>query len=77
MAIQWSEAQIATIVESVLRQIKNEDGQNTARKTWDASSYCGRQLIGVYADMNDAIRAAEGGYRAVRAMSVADRKSVV
>lgn len=77
MAIQWSEAQIAGIVESVLRQIKKEDGQNTARKTWDASSYCGRQLIGVYADMNDAIRAAEGGYRAVRAMSVAEREKLI
>lgn len=77
MAIQWSEAQIAGIVENVLRQIKNEDGKATVQKTWDASSYCGRKLIGVYEDMNEAIRAAEAGYRAVRAMSVAEREKLI
>ena len=77
MAIQWSEAQIAGIVESVLRQIKNTDAQAAVQKTWDASSYCGRKFIGVYSDMKDAILAAESGYRAVRAMSVAEREKLI
>ena len=79
MSIQWSEAQIAGIVESVLRQIKNADaaGPASVQKTWDASSYCGRKLIGVYEDMKDAITAAESGYRAVRAMSVAEREKLI
>ena len=67
-----SEADIRRIVESVLR------GQNaTETKKWSATEYDGRRLVGIYTDMNEAIEAAERGYRAVRAMSVAERERII
>ncbi len=75
MAIEWNEAQIAQVVENVLRQIGNAD--KGVNKTWDATSYCGRKFIGVYDDMKTAIEAANAGYRAVRAMSVAEREKLI
>ncbi len=67
-----SEADIRRIVESVLR------GQNaTDTKKWSSTEYGGRRLIGIYTDMNEAIEAAERGYRAVRAMSVAEREKII
>lgn len=75
MAIKWNEAEIARVVETVLRQIQG--AEKPAQKTWDATSYCGRKFIGVYEDMKDAIEAANAGYRAVRAMSVAEREKLI
>ena len=75
MAIEWNEAEIAQVVETVLKQIRSTERH--AEKTWSSTSYCGRAFIGVYEDMNQAIEAASGGYRAVRAMSVADREKLI
>ena len=44
---------------------------------WDSTQYQGRRLIGVYATMEEAIDAANEGYKMVRAMSVAQREKVI
>ena len=74
MAINWTDAQIEEVIASV---IKNLGGVSTARSDWDSTQYNGRKLIGIYADMNDAIDAATAGYKAVRAMSLEDREKVI
>ena len=75
MAINWTEAQIEEVVAAV---IKNLGGNaTTAKSGWDSTQYNGRRLIGVYADMNDAIEAATAGYKAVRAMSLEEREKVI
>ena len=57
-----SEAEIRKIVESII------NGAASAPKaSWTSTEYNGRKLIGIYADMNEAIEAADKGYRAVRA----------
>jgi len=75
MAINWTEAQIEEIVKAVIANVKTEATAPSA--TWSSTSYAGRQLIGVYEKMEDAIAAAENGYRAVRAMSVAQREKLI
>lgn len=76
MAINWTEAQIEEIVRSVVAGMKKDE--NPAPKAaWNATSYCGRPFIGIYEKMEDAIAAAECGYRAVRAMSVAEREKLI
>ena len=74
MAINWTEAQIDEIVKNVLAQVKPS---STPNKAWDASSYCGRKFVGVYDDMNDAIEAANAGYRAIRSMRVEEREKLI
>lgn len=75
MAIQWTEAQIEEVVSAV---IKNLGGGAPVKKSgWDSTQYGGRRLIGVYADMNDAIDAATAGYKAIRAMSLEEREKVI
>lgn len=74
MAINWTEAQIEEVVAAV---IKNLGGATTAKSGWDSTQYNGRRFIGIYADMNDAIDAATIGYKAVRAMSLADREKII
>ena len=75
MANNFTEAQINEIVASVLKQMNQS--APAAAKQWDSTQYAGRKLIGIYADMNDAIAAANEGYKAVRAMSVADREKLI
>ena len=75
MANNWTEAQINAIVASVLQQM-NQSAPAAAAE-WDATQYTGRKLIGIYADMNDAIAAANEGYKAIRSMSVADREKLI
>ena len=74
MAINWTEAQIEQVVSAVLQ---NLGGAPTQKSGWDSTQYNGRKLIGVYADMNDAIDAATAGYKAVRAMSLEEREKVI
>ena len=66
-----TEAEIRKIVENIL----NGGAKPTAEYT--STEYNGRKLIGVYSDMNDAIDAAEKGYFAVRAMTVAQREKII
>ncbi len=75
MAINWTEAQIEEVVASVIKNLGG--GVSTARSDWDSTQYNGRKLIGIYADMNDAIEAATAGYKAVRAMSLEEREKVI
>ena len=56
-----SEAEIRKIVESII------NGAASAPKaSWTSTEYNGRKLIGIYADMNEAIEAADKmqGFRA-------------
>ena len=75
MAINWTEAQIEEVIASVLKSLGN--GVSTVRSDWDSTQYHGRKLIGIYADMNDAIDAATAGYKAIRAMSLEQREKVI
>ena len=74
MAINWTEAQIEQVVASVIKSLAPEA---CAVCTWDSQSYCGRGLIGVYEDMNDAIEAATRGYKAVRSMTLEERERII
>ncbi len=75
MAINWTEAQIEEVVSAVIQNLGGSASK--AKSGWDSTQYCGRKLIGVYADMNDAIDAATAGYKAIRAMSLAEREKVI
>ena len=75
MAINWTEAQIEEIVKAVVANVKPSAPR--ADTAWSSTAYAGRQLIGIYETMEEAIEAAEGGYHAVRAMSVAEREKLI
>jgi propionaldehyde dehydrogenase len=75
MAINWTEAQIEEIVKAVIANVKSDAPAPSS--TWNSVSYCGRAFMGVFEKMEDAISAAEDGYRAVRAMSVAEREKLI
>ena len=72
MAATISEAEIRQVVSQVLNRI-----QTTPAASWDSTQYGGRKLIGIYEDMNEAIKAAEAGYRAIRSMSVEERERII
>lgn len=75
MAMNWTEAQIEEVIQAVIKNLGG--GAPTVKSSWDSTQYNGRKLIGVYADMNDAIDAATAGYKAVRAMSLEEREKVI
>ena len=75
MAINWTEAQIEEVIAKVIKNLGG--GASTIRNDWDSKQYNGRKLIGIYADMNDAIDAATAGYKAIRAMSLEEREKVI
>ncbi len=66
-----TEAEIRKIVESI---VKSAGGSTS---DWSSTEYRGRKLIGVFTDMNEAIDAAEKGYKAVRAMTVEQREKII
>ena len=72
MAVTISEAEIRQVVSQVLNKV-----QAAPTASYDSTQYGGRKLIGVYDDMNDAIAAANEGYKAVRAMSVEEREKII
>ena len=74
MAINWTKAQVAELVAKVVKEITSEA---PAAPSWSSTQYGGRRLIGVYTTMEEAIAAAEQGYRAIRAMSVAEREKLI
>ena len=58
--------------------MKGLKGEAAATKgDYDGAGYQGKRYIGVYEDMNDAIDAAESGYKAIRAMSLEEREKVI
>ena len=67
-----SEAEIRQVVSQVLNNL-----QSAPTSSWDSTQYGGRKLVGVFEDMNDAIDAANSGYKAVRAMSVEQREKII
>ncbi len=69
---QITEAEIRKIVEAIVK-----GGAASTAKRWTSTEYNGRTLLGIYADMNEAIDAAERGYRAVRAMTVEQREKII
>ena len=76
MTSKLTEAQIGEIVARVVSEFKKPVAP-VSDKPWDATQYKGRPLIGVFATMEEAIEAANEGYHAVRAMSVAQREKVI
>ena len=69
----YSESDIRKIVEAIVR---NTAGAASSA-SYTSTTYNGRSLIGIYEDMNEAIDAAEQGYRAVRAMTVEQREKII
>ena len=67
-----TEAEIRKIVENILK-----GSAASSAASYSSTEYNGRKLIGIYADMNEAIEVAEQGYRAVRAMSVEQREKII
>ena len=76
MAINWTEADIEKVVASVLKNLGAEPTACT-ECAWSSTGYGARRFVGVYEDMNDAIDAAESGYKAIRAMSLEEREKVI
>jgi propionaldehyde dehydrogenase len=72
MATPISEAEVRQLVSQVLNRM-----QTGPAASWDSTQYDGRKLIGIFEDMNEAIEAANTGYRAVRAMSVEQREKII
>ena len=75
MAINWTEAQIEQIVATVMKGLKGEAPATDVE--FSGAGYQGKRYIGVYEDMNDAIDAAEQGYKAIRAMSLEEREKLI
>ena len=75
MAINWTEADIDKVVAEVIKNLS--DGCKVSEDKFCAKGYCGREYIGVFEDMNDAIAAAERGYKAIRAMSLEEREKLI
>ncbi len=69
-----TENEIKSIVEKVIGAMQNSAPSVTK---WDSTQYNGRKLIGIYSDMNEAIEAANKGYKAVRDMSVEKREKII
>ena len=72
---QISEKEIREIVSKVINNISGTPAAKPA--DYDSTQYGGRRLIGIFSDMNDAIAAAQEGYKAVRAMQVEERERII
>ncbi|MBR7132129.1 MAG: aldehyde dehydrogenase EutE [Clostridia bacterium] len=70
-----SRAEIEKIVKQVVGALGNTAAAPSAE--YSSTEYQGRKLVGIYSDMNDAIAAANEGYKAVRAMSVEKREQII
>ena len=77
MAINWTEAEIENVIASVIKGLGTSVTTAASVKEFDSTSYNGKKFVGVYEDMNEAIDAATQGYKAIRAMSLADREKVI
>ena len=77
MALNISESEIAKIVENVINSMPKDAPKVKPARDWDSTQYKGRKLIGIYEDMNEAIIAANAGYKAVRAMTVEQRERII
>ncbi len=80
MALNISESDIAKIVQNVIDAMPKDAAKKVAKpsvRDWDSTQYKGRKLIGIYDDMNEAIIAANAGYKAIRDMSVEQREKII
>ena len=76
MGTQISEKDIRDIVAKVLSDMQG-GAPVAAKAKWSAAGYDGRAYIGVFKDMNQAIEAANEGYKKVRAMTVEEREKII
>ena len=76
MGTQISEKDIRDIVAKVLSDMQG-GAPAAAKAKWSAAGYDGRAYIGVFKDMNQAIEAANEGYKKVRAMTVEEREKII
>ena len=76
MGTQISEKEIRDIVAKVLSNMQG-GAPTAAVAKWSAAGYDGRAYIGVFKDMNQAIEAANEGYKKVRAMTVEEREKII
>lgn len=67
-----TEFEIREIVSQVLNKINSAQDSD-----WDSTHYGARKFVGIFEDMNDAIKAADEGYRRVRAMTVEQRQKII
>ena len=80
---QLNESQIESIVKQVISQLGNTSSSactscaEKEEKPYNGAHFKGKKYIGVYEDMNDAIAAANEGYKCVRAMSVEKREKII
>ena len=72
MASNITEAEIREVVNQVLNRVSAESSNG-----YNSTQYAGRKFIGVFDDMNDAINAAQEGYKSVRAMTVEQREKII
>ena len=78
-----SEKEIQNVVAAVLKELNTGNKPATAAaapkaaRDWDSTQYRGRKLKGIYSDMNEAIAAANEGYKAVRRMTLAERERII
>lgn len=72
-----SKAEIEQIVKQVISGLGNGAAKPSVLENYTSTEYKGRRLIGIFSDMNDAIAAAGEGYKAVRAMSVEKRETII
>ncbi|MBQ7288142.1 MAG: aldehyde dehydrogenase EutE [Clostridia bacterium] len=64
-------------VENIVRQVIGSMGAKTEPSEYSSTKYGGRSLVGIFDDMNKAIEAVNTAYKAVRAMSVAERENII
>ncbi len=72
-----TKADIEKIVKEVVGSLSGNSASVSSAASYTSTHYEGRKLLGIYSDMNEAIDAAEMGYKAVRAMSVEKREKII
>lgn len=77
MALNVSEQDIERIVKNVLSSMPAKQSAEKPQRDWDSTQYRGRKFIGIYEDMNEAIIAANAGYKAIRNMTVEQRERII
>ncbi|MCQ2771147.1 MAG: aldehyde dehydrogenase EutE [Clostridia bacterium] len=71
---QLTENEIKEIVAKVLGEMQSA---TPSEQDWDSTHYGSRKFIGIFTDMNEAIAAANRGYKAVRDMTVEEREKII
>ena len=71
---QVTENEIKEIVAKVVSEMKQSQAP---QNNWDSTQFNGRKFVGIYDDMNEAIEAANRGYKAIRNMTVAEREKLI